>query len=691
MYWSARPFVRIVFIFVAGILSYYFFPPIRQHTVFLYLSVIILLTIAAIITQKKSDIRFNPLKGLVFASLIYAFGLFTADLHFSKTIDKPIYYEGTFSGIIIQQPVEKTNSFKAVVEIRQCFDTNLALPFKSLIYFQKNDQYQLQYGNRILFHALIKPPEPPKNPGEFNYKNFLNYQNINQVAYVKKISYRIIDNQTVNPVKKAALQLRNRLLQSLQANGITGKDYAVAAAILLGYDALMNDEIRENYQKAGAMHVLCVSGLHAGIIYLVFNFLLSFLKKNKSQKILKVVLLLIIVWFYAFLTGLSPSILRATVMISFFIVGNEMKRDKEAYNTLAMSAFFLLLYNPGFIFNVGFQLSYAAVLGIITFYRPINNLVWSKFGLVRKLWSVMAVSIAAQLGTFPLAAHYFHTFPSYFLLTNLIIFPFSFLIITGGLLFIFVSWIPVVAHWAALLLSGMIYLMNLLVNKVAGLPGSAIQDLYFPWIKVVLTYGIILFTFLLLQTQQKKYLFLTLSAVLLFLINQTIHRYQTLRQQKILVYDLKNNGRAIDLIHGNNHVLLTDLQDHQKIFYYTENLRIQSGLKPNIRQFSQSSNTALSGLYLSDDFLSFNGLRMAMPHQFYYPTPKPLKVDRLWLTAGSFQTPEKLSGIFDFKEVILGSDLNAGTRKKWLRYLTKKGIPFYDIHEKGCLIIDLTK
>jgi len=176
---------------------------------------------------------------------------------------------------------------------------------------------------------------------------------------------------------------------------------------------------------AGAMHILCVSGLHVGIIYLVISFFLGFLNNTRFNNILKAILLLLTVWAYAIITGLSPSVQRASLMLSVFIIGNLLNRARDTYNTLAISALILLIIDPYLLFNVGFQLSYAAVIGIVTFHQPIYKLLYFKNTIIDKIWSITVLSFAAQMATFPIATYYFHFFPPWFWLTNLFTFPLS--------------------------------------------------------------------------------------------------------------------------------------------------------------------------------------------------------------------------------------------------------------------------
>ncbi len=690
MYWSARPFVRIVLIYIAGVYSYFTIGILQSVPDYIFIVIFSLfLVTTAFLVKKKFDIKYNPYKGFVFGALIFTLALLISSLNFPEFKKIKPGMKGVFLGNVISNPVETENTVKVVVRIKKLNDSLLENDFKAMVYLRKRNDNKIFYGDDILFYAFLKEPEGPKNPEEFDYKRFLRYKGIDRIAYAGKYDYKILGSSPGNYLKYIAFKLRDKLLKSLQENGIEGKEFAVAAAVILGYDDVMDDDIRMNYKNAGAMHVLCVSGLHVGIVYLVLNFLLGFLKKTRLQRLIKVTVLLVAVWFYAFLTGLSPSVLRATVMISFFIIGNEVQRDKDAYNTLAMSAFFLLVINPALLFDVGFQLSYAAVLGIITFYNPVYRLFWVKNNILDKLWSVTAVSLAAQLGAFPIAVHYFNTFPVYFLLTNLIVFPFSFLIITGGLLFMMVSWIAPVAKIVALLLSGMIYLMNYLVEFVSHLSGSVIKDLYFPWIKVFIIYSIMVSVYIFLSGENKRSVFAVLISILALLIFQTFHKFNNLTQKDIVFYDTGKAGNTVDFINGKNHLLITDAGKISDIEYFTDKFRIKKGLDKNYLKFDTTYKKPNQGVFISNDFISFEKMRIVKPEKKFYKTGNKPEVDKLWITDKTKQSLTELSEILDFKEVILGSGINEYYLKKYKRELENQNIPFYDISENGCLIIDL--
>ena len=309
------------------------------------------------------------------------------------------------------------------------------------------------------------------------------------------------------------------------------------------------------YSSSGAMHVLAVSGLHVGIIYLLLNSLFLFFEKFKYGKYLKAVFLILSLWAYALLTGLSPSVLRAATMFSFIIIGSALKRQTNIYNTLAASAFVLLLYNPYILLQVGFQLSYAAVLGIVYLQPKLYKLIYTKHWLLDKIWAITTVSIAAQLATFPLDIYYFHQFPNYFLLSNLFVIPLATFIIGGGVLLFVTSVIPFFPGSLAWVVNKILMLLNFSVQWVENLPYSLSLGISITVLETIIVYTIIILFFSSIIKWKPRLLQLSLALVIFFMILQIKEQYRTGKQQYFIVYDVPKE-RAIDFVDGNKNYFI---------------------------------------------------------------------------------------------------------------------------------------
>jgi len=692
MYWSARPFVRIFLFIAIGILLAFNFDQFREVSSFVYIGLIaILLLISLYLLNKRLSYTFHWIKGALLGLTIIFVGILMMTLHFPRNSVNQSTLKGTFVGVISSHPVETERTFKVVVTLKQKMDSSvIPLSQKVLLYIEKDSSYLLKYGDVLLFSSTLKPPDAPTNPDEFNYQKFLKTKGLEQVGFVRAQQYQIVGHDPPNRLMSWAIKLRQRILFALKENGLEGEEYAVAAAIVLGYDDVMDDGIRQNYQRAGAMHVLCVSGLHVGVIYLILELLLKFLNKNRRLKIVKVVVMLLAVWAYALITGLAPSVMRAAVMISFIIISKEVERDKDAYNTLAMSAVFLLLYNPGFLFEVGFQLSYAAVLGIVTFYWPFYRVMYIKNSILSKLWSATAISLAAQLGTFPLAVHYFHFFPTWFLLSNLVILLFSAPIIATGMLFIVVSWIPVISGWIAFVLSGFIYLMDYLITLIGHMPASGATDLYFPFVIVITIYLILFAGYRFIIKQEHGYIIPFLGFVLLLILVQVVHKFDVLNQKYVIVYDVGRKHDAIDFVLGTQHLLLCDsslLKEPKTTNFVTANHRIRLGLKKSESLITKNEEVPNIGLWSNELLFSFNGISIAkVTGSNFYPVDVPLPVSWVWITGSGRIDIEKLLETFSFQRVIIGQSVYRSYAKKLTEELSKLNIPVYNINKDGAYI-----
>jgi competence protein ComEC len=435
-------------------------------------------------------------------------------------------------------------------------------------------------GSYLLFSAQLSLLKGPANPGEFNYREYLARQGIYLSTYLKKGQWVTSKVPAGLNIHRFAENLRRQLLAGLEDHGIRGRHYGIASALLLGEDSHLDRDVRDVYARAGAMHILCVSGLHVGVIFLVMSYMLGFLKRSRPGKMIMPVLLMGGIWSYALVTGLAPPVIRASCMISFFIVGNTLGKNRNVFNTLAASALLMLMIHPLLLYDAGFQLSYAAVTGIISLQRPVDRLFYSRFILPGKIWSISAVSIAAQLGTLPVVLYYFHRFPLYGLLTNLVVIPLSSLIIYSGLIFFLMPAGTAAASAAAWVLNRLLGLMDGGVAFVESLPGGLIEDIYTD-LTMALMIALILAGFSAYLLRRNNVLLITtLFVVLAFSVYRLQDNYMKERQTAFIVYAVKGHS-ACDIIEGRRHIFMADsllLTSRQKIDYSVRPAWLERGL-----------------------------------------------------------------------------------------------------------------
>jgi competence protein ComEC len=538
---NQNPFVRILFPFIAGIIIS---PYVHNHLVFaLFCLIIFAISGFLIFTAKKSEsYRFRWIQGVLFGLFFLSFGLFYADtlshpsdrnLHMHQT-DKPLTLI-----VRIDDDVEiKTNSVKSIVKCENHIgDSSITISSeKILVYFYRDTlSEKLRYGDRLLINSYLQIPDEAMNPYAFNYRKYLLQQGITYTSWVGHDKWKILERDKGSKLKSFALQLRTSILDILRSQLGDNDEYMVAAAIVAGYRTALDSDLRQTFANAGAMHVMCVSGLHVGIIFIILSSLLKFLSDKKLfQRILKVILILAFIWFYALLTGFSASVLRASTMFSFVAAGMMVQRKIPIYNSLAASAFLLLLFNPVYIFQVGFQLSYLAVIGIVALFPHIQKLIPAKEKIFIKIRDLIAVSIAAQIATTPISLYYFNQFPNYFILTNIIVVPLAgFIIYTAipALLFNNLQFAGDVFAW---LLGVLMKIMNFSVRFIDSLPGAVSHHVFISFSQMFLLYAVILFAFHGIMSKKKILMSTSAAALLAFAFISSLHSIRQLHHHEIV-------------------------------------------------------------------------------------------------------------------------------------------------------------
>ncbi|MEZ5196593.1 MAG: ComEC/Rec2 family competence protein [Bacteroidales bacterium] len=433
------------------------------------------------------------------------------------------------------------------------------------------------------------------------------------------------------------------------------------------------------------MHILCVSGLHVGIIYVILNNLLLFLNRKRLLRITKVVLLLLLIWTYALITGLSPSVLRASTMFSFIIIGNSMKRKANIYNSLSASAFVLMIFNPFIITQVGFQLSYLAVFGIVMLYKPIVNLFIPGNMVVRWIWQISVVSIAATLATFPLSLFYFHQFPNLFLLTNLVAIPASMLIIYTGILVLIFSPLPILSGLVAKILAGIIWILNFMVNRIEGLTFSVSKNIYINGMEMIIIFGIGISLLIVSLQGKKKYVFPLLVCASLLLISFTYRNYTSLNQKSIVIYNISKTS-AIDFISQKSDFLLADsLLTPNKMEYHINNFWTAQKVRNHSRFELMDSIRTSSVFFKLNNFIQFHDKRLILINRDFpvIAFPQKMRVDYIILSGSPFLKIEELNACFVFDKIVFDASNSLWMVNKWKEECKESGIDFYDVKTNG--------
>lgn len=699
--WNQVPFLRLLLPFLAGILTAIYSGLQMTSIEYILLAFFIAVTAFVFIKGLNVNYRYSWVFGTLVSMLLFLFGFqltvlntdkFKPD-HFSRSPEAELFYGHTNEAIL-----EKEKSFKVSLNIQAVRQNGKwsKTSGKVIAYFKKDSlAANIRYGDGLILKTKFTEVKEPQNPGEFNYKRYLSFHNIYHQAYIPSGSWKQLDIREGNGLIRTAISLRESLLNIYKENNISGQELAVGSALVLGYDDKIDQDLISAYASSGALHVLSVSGLHVGIIYILFNYLLFFLDKFNHGRYIKMILLLFILWFYALLTGLSPSVLRSAAMFSFIVIAQTWKYNTNIFNTLATSCFALLLYNPYLIMEVGFQLSYLAVLGIVAIQPWIYDRWQPHNWLTNQVWLITSVSIAAQLATFPLGLLYFHQFPNYFLFSNLLVIPLSTLILGYGLLMFILGKISAIGMVCGKIFSALVWFLNESVRVVDQTPGALLEGISISIAETWIMYALIIFLMAWIYKKEIRYLYVSLASTIVLLSIQTAEAKFISKQKALIIYNVPKVS-AYDFIQGKQTVFLADsslINDPDKILFHIRHNWWDRDIKNPKLLKKQNLNSFQNGtLFFRNGLIQFENLRTALVSSLPQTDTVAryrLKVDLIILSKSSTARIRDLDKWYDFKKIIIDSSTPHWKAEKWKKECAEVNIDFYSVADSGAYIMRL--
>ena len=679
------PFFRLLLPLVAGIVLYTYFSPLSLWLIVAIFAVSIGIFIASfLIRDTNKQYAFRWLFGSGVALFLVALAFVLTAKQDSKSNFDYFGQRTVFRVELTSAPVEKANSYMCEVELLQIIDSTewKTASGTAIIYLQKDSiAANLLYGDRLLIETEFSPPERALNPNGFDYGAYLKRQGIGATSYVSSERWQKTDFNDSFSIFRLADICQNYLLNIYREFGIKGDEFAVLAALTLGYTDALHPDLRQSYSATGAVHILAVSGLHVGIVYAAIAFLLGFIGKTRRQRILKSILVILFLWAYAFITGLSPSVMRSAFMFSFVAFATCLERRSQIFNTIFMSAFFMLLINPNFLFSIGFQLSYSAVLSIIVFTVPASKVMKTKNKAVHWCWDLFMVSFAAQLGTAPFILYYFHQFPVYFLLTNFVAIPLSTVVIYSAIALLGTSFIPFVSMVVAFVLKWLLVALNSSIVFIQHLPSSlafiAIDSTQM-WLLVLMIFMFTAYYF----TKRYHMIFIGLSAFLLVCALNLHTHYQTLVSKKMVVYA------------GQNHTHVSFIDGYKNFVYTTDSMEIE-----RIATAFWQNNKLSAPLYNKDDtpyfsdgFAYFANKRILILTDNFLKgktTSSPIELDYLIIGQDAKPNMPQLLQCVQPQHVVI----DKGTTKWYSNHIKEtceeNDIVCYEVGEKGAFVLKI--
>ncbi len=649
-------------------------------------------------SQKKQAYAKRWSAGLAIYFFLFLFGYqsvyYQNDLHSAQHFKQFIAKENLVLGVINNVPSEKNGRIKielATQSIGTTIENFQPSNGKLLVYLKKDETNHLKYGDQLLIKSKIFPIQSANNPNVFNFQQYLHFQNIHFQSFVNNQKFKVLAEYQGIFFWKTIFDTRNHYLTVLEKYIKSEETIAIASALMLGYKDKLNNDLKITYRESGAIHVLAVSGLHVGIISGFLSFLLQLLPfKGRIWAWGKLGFILIAIWLFAFLTGLSPSVQRAAIMFSALNFGWTLQRDVNIYNALAIAAFFILLSSPYALFDVGFQFSFLAVTGIVFFMPKLQSLWMPKNLILYYFWSLTIVSISAQLAIFPLMLYYFHQIPSYFWLSSLFVVPLAGILMKLGIfLFLTHGLNEFLSTTIGSLLTNIIALQNDLIQFIKELPFSSFSGFWINQLEVLLLYGIVLGLALLLLTYQFKWIMSVTCCLLLVSCVQFKKSYQQNQQQKITVYSINKNS-VIDFTDGQTTYTLGEdnLSESQRI-YTLQNNRWAIGSKEVIG--IKNNDFQATNLIKKGKFFQFHNKRLVFINQEIAQNTaivNRFRTDYILLQNNPDITLTQLTKHYKFRELIFDGSNDYWFVKKWKAICEKEKVAYQDVKNEGAYVIN---
>lgn len=690
--WHRAPFLRLVIALILGAATGIYLP---LDSVLFYLVIgaaLCLLTILLVLAKKWKYHRHELVFGVLVITCFFFVGTALSLGQKIRNSEGLILPRETDSLVaeVVEFPQNKEKSVRLVLKLNRQKNDREFLPIpdiKILAYASLSLNLDtLVPGDLIHFSETLQAHKKPINPGQFDYGRYLQKNGIAGTVYFHE---NIIAHRP--SVKSWSLwgffsRIQNYCIGVFESHGLEPRELGVSSALILGQRSLLLPDTRDAFANAGAIHVLAVSGLHVGIIYLALVGIFARVFPGKRWRVINLVLILLVLWFYAGVTGFSPSILRAATMFSFIAVGKLGSHKANVYNMLAASAFLLIIINPAIITEVGFQLSYLAVTGIVFFFKPIYGLLIFKRWLPDKIWSLLVVSFAAQLATFPISIFYFGQFPNYFLLANLIVIPGAMLSLWAGLILILVHTIPILNILVAIVLKSVLWVLITFIEWISSWPYALSENLHFSLIAVILIYLLIMLIVRTYRNPTRGSVWLPLI-VMLILSTLWAHRKITIANTiQISVLDGGKNSIVVVQKGNTSYAVTSDISEDAQTrarFYLTGHF-IKSGAE-NVEWKDIKADFENMYLAIKSGTIYYNGLTVS------YLNPERQKssfdnyhTDYSIISKGvkPYQIPvENVKTLY-----VIDSSVSDYYRREIIAHLVKAKVPFWDMRHHGPLL-----
>ncbi|WP_378181464.1 ComEC/Rec2 family competence protein [Aquimarina sp. SS2-1] len=528
-------------------------------------------------------------------------------------------------------------------------------------------------GESFICLSQIKPIPGPLNPHQFDYASYLAQQYVFH-KITTNFNKLISTNYSVFSIYRFAALVRTNINLKLNNYSFNKKQLSIINALLLGQRQDIDNETLTDYKNAGAIHILAVSGLHVGILLMLLQIILKPLDRfSKNGKIIKTFLVIILLWCFAVIAGLSPSVLRAVTMFSFIAIGLHIRSKTSIYNALIVSIFILLCIRPLLLFSVGFQLSYIAVFSIVWIQPSFVKLYKPRFYADKILWETFTVTIAAQLGLFPLTLFYFHQFPLLFFVANLIIIPFLGFILGFGILVIILSLIQILPNWLATTFGKCIDAINLTVHLVGKQEDFLLTEIPFSWRMLILGYFFIISLILFLKKRSYTRTLLIAISINCFLLLMNYEKYMCNKKEELVIF------------HNQRETIIGTLQP-EKLRIYSNDSITEKNKEFILQGYITENNAQLKPQKKLKNVYRYKSKTILIIDSAGIYNLEGLQVDMIVLSNSPKIHLNRMITILKPKQIIADGSNYKSYLDQWEITCKKQNLPFHRTDKKGAYI-----
>jgi competence protein ComEC len=682
------PALRFLIPIVAGILlQYHFSIGIKVLAMVAATASILLVTFSFLSLAKRNALGW--IKGLLINLFLIAIG---AGLSFTKNISNRSAWVGDYINkeapviVTLQENIStKEKSFKALATFNAVYNNGVLQQVEGdiLLYFRKDSSMpNVHYGSQVLLTKNVVSIVNSGNPGGFNYARYCSFQDIHYQAFLSDNDFAVLPTKETDWFSNALINIRTNVLKLLKTNIKSQNELSIAEALLIGYRYELDRDLVRAYSNTGVVHIIAISGLHLGMIYGLLLFLFKPFNRYKFSKILKPITIIFILWLFSFIAGMAPSILRSAIMFTCIVIADSLGKRSNIYNGLALSALIILIINPFSLWDVGFQLSYSAVLSIVVFSPYVKKWFYFKNKLLKGFWELNAITLSAQILTLPIVLYHFHQFPNLFLFANIFAVPFSGLILYAELLLLIFSGWSNVASFIGKGIEWAVAVLNKFILNIDALPFAVWESIQITILQAIILFASILgFSYWLIEKKSKAML-IGLFFLMCFIGLRSVDFVNRNQQDKVIVYNVPKHT-AIDLVDG------------RKLFFIGDSILKEDGflrnfhIKPSRILHRTTESDSISNITYKNNFILAKNKSIAVVDSPVFYAGEKIKVDAVIITKNPKVYIDKLYQTFDCNQYVFDGSNSMWKINKWKQACDSLHLQYHICSLQGAFEINL--